>query len=102
MQQLMTKSGRSKSAFLCDQAELKNACIIGVTETWLSECVLDSEIMHDLPGYSIFRSDRKKRQGGGVALFLRDDLSGEVLSTFSNGVCESIIVKIHQLNHIFR
>ena len=78
MQQLMTTSGRSKSEFLPDQAELKNACFVATTETWLNENVLDSEITHNFKGYSIIRSDRKRRQGGGVALFIREDLSGEI------------------------
>ena len=37
-------------------------------------------------------------QRGGVCLFLREDLTGEVLSSYSNGVCEVPIVLVHQLN----
>jgi hypothetical protein len=35
-----------------------------------------------------------------VCLFLRDDLTGEVLCTFDNGVCSMIICRIHQLNSL--
>ena len=53
-----------------------------------------------VPGYSVIRKDRVGRQRGGVCLFLRDDLTGEVLSSYSNGVCEFLIVQVHQLNTI--
>ena len=95
---LLTHSGRSKAGFLSDRAELKNSLFVGVCETWLSPDVVDAEVCHDFPGYSIFRADRVNRQGGGVALYLSDTLSGDVLATFDNGVCQAIIVMVHQLN----
>ena len=81
---------------------------IAVTETWLSDTVLDAEVSHGLPGYNILRCDRAGgRQGGGVALYLREDFTGETLATSakvhpvrSGSVCEMIIVKIHQLDTI--
>ena len=40
---LMTSSGRKKSGFLANQAELNNALFVAVTETWLNDKMLDSE-----------------------------------------------------------
>ena len=37
---------------------------------------------------------------GGVALYLRNDLTGEVLGSMDNGVCEILVVHIHQLNTV--
>ena len=71
---------------------------MGVCETWLSPAVLDAEVCHDFPGYTILRADRVNRQGGGVALYLKDTLSGDVIDSFDNGVCQAIVVMIHQLN----
>ena len=86
---LITQTGRSKASFLSDQAEDKKCLFVGVTETWLTEGVLDSEVTHDFPGYTILRCDRSGgRQGGGVALYVREDLTGDVLAKFANGVCE--------------
>ena len=48
----------------------------------------------------MIRKDRDNRQGGGVCLFLRDDLTGEVLGTFDNGVCTMLVCRIHQLNSV--
>ena len=50
--------------------------IIGITETWLNSEISDSEI--NLDGYTIFRKDRdhaNKTRGGGVALYVRSELS---------------------------
>ena len=69
-----------------------------MTESWLRADILDSELVTHTPGYSIFRQDRKGRTRGGVCLFLRDDMTGEVVSSFSNGVCEVLTVKVHQVN----
>ena len=100
IQRLITPSGRTKTKFLSDQALVNNAFFIAVTETWLHSGVLDAEVNHDFPGYSIFRCDRAGRQGGGVALYLRDDLTGELLGSMDNGVCELLVVFIHQLNTV--
>ena len=79
---LLTQSGRSKAGFLSDKAELKNSLFVGVCETWLSPDIVDAEVCHDFPGYSILRADRVNRQVGGVALFLSDSLSGGVMCRF--------------------
>ena len=65
---LITPSGRSKASFLWDQGQLNNSIMVGITESWLTDQHADAEI--SIPGFSILRSDRKGRQGGGVALYL--------------------------------
>jgi hypothetical protein len=94
--------------FLHDQAVRNNALFVGVAETWLHEGVLDAEVSHGFPGYSLHRCDRAGgRQGGGVALFLRDDLTGDLLASYaqihpnrSGSVCELLGVKVHQLDTV--
>ena len=100
IQRLITPSGRTKSGFLSDQAQLSNALLVAVTETWLSPDILDSEVTHNFPGYSLLRCDRESRQGGGVALYIREDFTGDVLYSFDNGVCELLVVMVHQLNTV--
>ena len=46
--------------------------IVCITETWLNENVLDSEIC--IPNYQLVRLDRN-RQGGGIALYIANYLS---------------------------
>ena len=95
---LLTQSGRSKAGYLSDQAELKSSLFVGVCETWLSPDIVDAEVCHDFPGYSILRADRVNREGGGVALYLKDSLSGDMIATFDNSVCQAIVVMIHEIN----
>ena len=82
-----------------DQLYTDNKIFSILTETWLREH-LDAEIC--IKNYSIYRSDRKRakkrrgRDSGGVAIYLRDDLSAsaEPLLTFSNGVVEVLVLYI--------
>ena len=92
--------GKTKVQFLSDQALQQNAVAVAVTESWLHPDVKDSEVTINFPGYSILRCDRMNRTGGGVCVFLRDDISGECLTTFDNGVCELLVIKVHSLNMI--
>ena len=76
-----------------------------LTETWLREH-LDAEVCID--GYSIFRTDRdrkKKRRGrnsGGVAVYIRNDVSTktEIFFSFSSGVIECLCLRVPKLNLI--
>ena len=91
--------GADKISFLSDQASMKNSPLIAVTETWLSSEILDAEVERQMPGFRILRSDRDGRIHGGVAAYLRNDLPGDTVDTFDNGVCEILLVKLHTLNH---
>ena len=98
IQGLLGLGGKSKTGFLFDQAVLNNALAIAVTESWLKPEVKDSELLVNMPGYSVFRSDRKGRKNGGVCVFLQDQLSAECIGTY--GVCESIVLQIHSLKTV--
>ena len=77
IQRQINPSGETKTKFNSDHAELNNALFISVTGTWLNSDALDPEVSHDFPEYYILHCDRSGRQGGGVALYRRDDLTGE-------------------------
>ena len=47
--------------------------VIGVTETWLTDYITDSEILDT--GYMIFRCDRIEQMGGGVLIAVKNDLN---------------------------
>ena len=51
---------------------LSNAAVIGISESKLDNFIFDSKI--EIDGYNILRFDRK-RHGGGVASYVRNDLS---------------------------
>ena len=68
--------------------ESVNPIIVGITESWLNCDVSDAE--GSIPGYSLFRSDRIGGSGGGVALFMRDEVKVRVLSKSSIDRVESL------------
>ena len=57
---------------------------------------MDSEI--SITGYDLFRSDRKNRSHGGVAIYVRKDLLVRSSIKDSNAYCDSVILHIPQLN----
>ena len=59
------------------------ATVIGITESKLDGSVLDGEI--NIDGYELVRSDRN-RHGGGVACYIRSDISFNVRGDFSSEI----------------
>ena len=68
-------------------ARKSNTAVIGVTESKLDATVLDGEV--NINGYEVIRSDRN-RHGGGVACYVRNDISFNVKSDFSEEI-ENIV-----------
>ena len=66
------------------------ACIC-ITETWLDETVLDSEIQ--IQNYSIRRKDRN-RHGGGVCIYVRTDLAFNPLDQLSHDNLEATWIEL--------
>ena len=64
-------------------AKTSKVSVIGITETKLDESVLNNEV--SIEGYDILRLDRN-RHGGGVACYIRNDISFNQLNIFSNEV----------------
>ena len=58
---------------LCLQSLETEFSAIGLTETWMSDndCVLG---IHNLPGYTYVGNGRTGRSGGGVGIFIKDNL----------------------------
>ena len=64
-------------------AKTSKVSVIGITETKLDESVLNSEV--NIEGYNVLRLDRN-RNGGGVACYIRNDISFNQLNIFPNEV----------------
>ena len=69
------------------QERKPKAAVIGVTESKLDATVLDGEV--NIDGYEVIRSDRN-RHGGGVACYVRNDISFNVRRDFSDEI-ENIV-----------
>ena len=75
---------------ISDILNIQNSIGIFITESWLNSDISDAEI--DIPGYSIYRSDRCNRSRGGVITYLRSDLRCVLLSTFCNDRVEIVLI----------
>ena len=76
-------------------AKNNNAFLISLTESWLSEGVMDAEIY--LNGFSAIRSDRCDREGGGVITYIKDNFTASHELTMSDSISELLCVFIQEL-----
>ena len=80
-----------KLADVCTLVVEFNAAIVCVTETWLDDSVMDSEI--ELSGYVVQRKDHK-RSGGGVCMYVRSDLVFNPRPELSTAQLETLWIEI--------
>ena len=93
IQGLFTKAKKNKVCYLRDLAQESNSPFIIVTETWLTDQILDAEV--SIPNYILHRSDRANgRSHGGSCIYVRTNLTSQLLSSHSNGTCDSLVVKV--------
>ena len=69
-----------------------NTAVMILTETWLDESIENGEIY--IKGYSLYRSDRIGRNRGGVCIYIKSDIPVKPIMKFSNGVVETVMIKI--------
>ena len=65
--------------------------VLSITETWLDSTVTDNEVALD--GYSIIRKDRN-RNGGGVCMYIRQDLAYNPRDDLNSDNLESVWCEI--------
>ena len=72
--------------------------MVVVTETWLSEEILDAEV--SIKGFNIIRSDRSGNIRGGVCIYIRCNILAQVCLQTSVGLTEALVVKVKALKLI--
>ena len=91
---LKPKTVPSKIPYIADVLSANHQLFVGLSETWLKDHK-DAELA--IEGYKLYRSDRSRnkatrrgRDSGGVAFYLRNDLSATCapIFQFTNGVTE--------------
>ena len=87
-----------KVNFLRETAAVEKPLFIVTLESHLSDDIENKEIA--ISDYNLYRADRLNRVQGGIAMYLRNPLmiEEENMKTFSNSVCELLILKIKDLN----
>ena len=80
---------------------VNNIGIAIITETWLKSHHANSQFA--LPGYSLFRRDRLKRRGGGVAIYVRTTLHATILELEEpyNRNLELLWLRVTVEGHVF-
>ena len=77
--------------FLSEHAVETSPLFMCVTESHLTDEILTAEVQ--IEDYTLHRTDRLNRSGGGVCIYLPDKLTCTVLYSKSNSVCETLILK---------
>ena len=67
------------------------AAVIRISETWLDDNISDNELK--ITGYALERKDRN-RHGGGVCLYIKDNLSYNRRDDLSDKTLEILFVEI--------
>ena len=84
---------KRKNEILSDFCD-KSTMFLCLCETLLQEGILDSEIK--ISGLSIIRCDRSSRTGGGVCVYVFNSTTYDTCLTYSNSVCELLILRLHK------
>ena len=79
---------------LITYAKLENPDIISITETWIniSDKHLISEV--SIPGYNVFLNCRENKRGGGVIMYIKDNINATEISRTNTPSYEAVYVKL--------
>ena len=95
IRRLVTKNRKEKVNFLEEYSKQEKILLMNLTETWLSETIKDDS---NIEGYNLHRGDRKGRDGGGTAIFVREEYESKKISEMSSDGAEMVAVYIEKLN----
>jgi hypothetical protein len=73
--------------------------VIVVTETWVRE---EEKQFFNIPGYSSTYSCRLNRNGGGVGIFIHEDLNYKILKNFSDDMISYLTIELLLANSTCR
>ena len=88
---LLTKK-KAKHKAIADMCN-KSTLFICLCETFLDDGILNMEV--HIPGFSIVRSDRIARVGGGACIYIKNTVLFDLCLQYSNSFCDLLIIKLH-------
>ena len=81
-----------------DLVKIKKVDVVAVTETWLHQRILDTEILDS--NYIIFRRDRSQLQrGGGVMICVKSDFISIRRRDLENENVEAVVCELTGVNN---
>ncbi|XP_036369725.1 uncharacterized protein LOC118768055 [Octopus sinensis] len=93
---LLRTGDRDKFLYLEDLAACNQAICMVLTEMHLTSNIEDAKIK--IPEDAVLRTNRKDRSHGGVAMYIRKDVTPLLLLSRSNSVCDTLIGHIKQID----
>ena len=96
IQGLLSENNKSKIGYLSEL--IKDKLLLICTESHLNPSILDEEIQ--IENFNSYRCDRKSRKCGGIVIYSHNclNINDSTIVTFSNSVCELLIIKIENMN----
>ena len=95
IRRLITNNKKNKIHFFDDYTKQEKVIIMNFTETWMDEeMVGDPEIK----GYKLYRGDRSHREGGGTAIYIKEEFEAQKIAELSTNEVEMVAVFIEKLN----
>ena len=73
-------------------AKVNDVDIICITESWLTDLILDSTC--SLTNFNLFRNDRKSTVGGGVCVYINSRMRARRIYDFENFSIESLWISV--------
>ena len=91
---LYSLNNQCKVPMLEETLQEKSLIFLILAETHLNKDIVDAEI--NIKNFTLFRADRTGRSHGGVTVYLREYMAGnvEILLSFSNGTTEVLAVNL--------
>ena len=77
---------------LCIMCDNLSPSVVALTETWLSRNIADDAIA--IRNYKIYRRDRRGQQGGGVMIYVHNDIKSVQLTDYLNEMFEILFVSL--------
>ena len=94
---LVTMNCKRKLEYFREYTKENKVLLLNFTETWLNSTIQEDI---NIKGYDIYRRDRIGKNGGGVAIYLRDLYEAEKICERSIGGVEMIAINVKKLNII--
>ena len=91
-------ASRHKLTSLIEEHITESTPCIAIVESWLKPHIQDAQIQ--IPNYQILRQDRKKRERGGVVLFVHNNLPTSNVKTFDDSFCGGIVCELNSIKAI--
>ena len=81
-----------KMNFLREQCKVENSYFLALAETLIKDGTMEAEYAID--GYEHVSSHRKNREGGGVIIYIREDITYNLLTSVSDEMCSMVAVHL--------